>query len=239
MIVNQSEFEIRCEWGENGARQLAPLSDVVVIVDLLSFGTCVDIAAGRGALVYPCRSRDETAIAFAASIGAQLAGGRQAGAGYSLSPQSLIRIPAGMRLVLPSPNGAALSLCTDKTPTLAGCLRNYAAVGSAAQTYGRRVAVVPAGERWPDGSLRPAVEDWLGAGAIISQLNGRRSPEASAALAAFRNAQVEIEQVIRQCSSGKELIERGFEADLALAAALNVSECAPVLVEGAYRHLEA
>jgi 2-phosphosulfolactate phosphatase len=239
MIFNQSEFEIRCEWGENGARQLAPLSDAVVIVDVLSFGTCVDIAASRGALIYPYPMRVESAAAYAAAIGAELAGGRQAGPGYSLSPQSLTDIPAGTRLVLPSPNGAALSLSTGPTPTLAGCLRNFAAVAAAAQTFGRRVAVAPAGERWVDGSLRPAVEDWLCAGAIISQLSGRRSPEASAALAAFRAAQAEIEQMIRQCGSGQELIERGFEADVTLAAALNVSQCAPLLVAGAYRQAAA
>jgi 2-phosphosulfolactate phosphatase len=53
---------------------------------------------------------------------------------YSLSPQSLASIPKGTRLVLPSPNGATLTLATEKTPTLAGCLRNYRAVALAAQS---------------------------------------------------------------------------------------------------------
>lgn len=35
---------------------------------------------------------------------------------------------------------------------------------------GRTVAVIPAGERWADGSLRPAIEDLLGAGAFIREL---------------------------------------------------------------------
>ena len=79
------------------------------------------------------------------------------------------------------------------------------------------------------------MEDWIGAGAIISQLTGQLSPEVSAALAAFRNTQSQIEVVVRQSSSGKELIERGFEADLSLATALNASQCVPSLVNGAYR----
>jgi 2-phosphosulfolactate phosphatase len=239
MIFNQSEFDIRCEWGENGVVQLAPTSDVVVIVDVLSFSTCVDIATSRGAIVYPYRWRDETAITFAASIGAELADGKRTDAGYSLSPQSLTQIPKGTRLVLPSPNGSTLTMRTEKTPTIAGCLRNYRAVALAAQKHGLRIAIIPAGERWSDGSLRPALEDWIGAGAIISELNGNLSPEAGAALAAFRNTQSEIEKVVRQIGSGKELIERGFEANVSLASALNASECVPLLVDGAFIHTEA
>lgn len=235
MIFNQLEFDIRCEWGENGVLQLAPISDVVVIVDVLSFSTCVDIATSRGAIIYPCRWKDERALAFAASVGAELANAQRTDAGHSLSPQSLIHIPAGTRLVLPSPNGATLSTCSGTTPTIAGCLRNYQAVAAAAQKYGPRIAVIPAGERWNDGSLRPALEDWIGAGAIINQLNGQLSPEASAALAVFRSTQSQVETVIRRSSSGKELIERGFEADISLATALNASHCVPLLVNGAYR----
>ena len=82
---------------------------------------------------------------------------------------------------MPSPNGATLSLATGDRPTFAGCLRNARAVAQALQRYGRRIGVVPAGERCKDGSLRPAVEDLLGAGAIIQHLPGTRSLEATVA----------------------------------------------------------
>lgn len=41
MIYDQSEFDLRCEWGAQGVSQLASISDVVIIVDVLSFSTCV------------------------------------------------------------------------------------------------------------------------------------------------------------------------------------------------------
>ncbi|URD51576.1 hypothetical protein M5J74_06200 [Chroococcidiopsis sp. CCNUC1] len=73
MIFNQSEFDLRCEWGIGGVMQLAPISDVVVIVDVLSFSTCVEIATNRGAIIFPYRWQDDTAIAYAQSVNATLA----------------------------------------------------------------------------------------------------------------------------------------------------------------------
>src|SRR2546428_2235413 len=156
MTVDRSGLDVRCEWGENGIRHLAPGADVVVIVDVLSFSTCVEIANSRGAVVFPYRWKDESAAAFATSVNAELAGIQREDGAYSLSPASLINISAETRLALPSPNGSALSLATGTTPTLTACLRNCRAVATAAANYGPRVAVIPAGERWNDGSLRPA-----------------------------------------------------------------------------------
>lgn len=233
MTYDQSEFDVRCEWGLQGVRLLAPISDVVIIVDVLSFSTCVDIATGRGAIVYPYRWKDASAEAFALSVDGELAG--PSNQGYTLSPRTLVSIPFGTRLVLPSPNGSTLTLSTGSTPTLAGCLRNAVTVGQAAQRYGRRIAVIPAGEQWPDGSLRPAFEDWLGAGAILHGLSGEKSPEASAAVACFLDAQPDLLARLNTCSSGKEKQERGQTEDNDLAGALNTSTAIPVFKDGAYR----
>ncbi|NER84514.1 MAG: hypothetical protein F6K42_34335, partial [Leptolyngbya sp. SIO1D8] len=140
MKFDQADFDIRCEWGQQGILQLAPISDVVVIVDVLSFSTCVDIVTSRGAISFPYQWRDESAQAFANSMDAELATKRGEGR-YSLSPASLLSIPHGTRLVLPSPNGSTLSLATDATPTITGCLRNAQAVASAAMRHGSKIAV--------------------------------------------------------------------------------------------------
>lgn len=230
---DQADFEVRCEWGKQGVLKLSPISDVVIIVDVLSFSTCIEIANQRGAIVFPYRWKDESAKSFAESVGAELAEKRVKGR-YSLSPASLVGIDRGTRLVLPSPNGSSLSLATGNTLTLAGCLRNCRSVALAAMGYGRRIAVIPAGEQWHNGSLRPAFEDLMGAGAVISFLKGSRSPEAQLAVAAYRGVNESVKHLLKQCGSGQELVERGFEQDVDLAAQINTSGCVPTLVNGAY-----
>lgn len=233
MTFTQAEFDIRLEWGEHGVNLLAPVSDVVIIVDVLSFTTCVEIATSRKAIIYPYYGNKEMAEEFAQSVGAELAQ-KRGDAKYSLSPKSMLEIPAGMKLVLPSPNGSRLTLATGETRTLAGCLRNVRAVAEAAKKYGNRIALIPAGERWPDGSLRPSFEDLVGAGGIINYLNGNCSPEAQAAKSAFLAAEQDLKNLLLQCGSGKELVERGYEEDVYLASELNISDCVPVLQDGAY-----
>lgn len=228
---------IDAEWGRHGIETLRGHAAVFIIVDVLSFSTAVDIATARGAAIIPFPRHDrEAARAEAARHNALLAGTRDEHALYSLSPASLIAIPNGTRLVLPSPNGSALSCATGPAPTFAGCLRNAAAVAEAARAAaaGAPIAVIPAGEKWPDNSLRPALEDFLGAGAIIHHLGLPCSPEAQAARDAWRAAGAGLPDLLRACRSGRELIARGFPGDVDLAAVENISENAPRLAAGIY-----
>lgn len=232
---DQSEFDIRLEWGIKGVQLLAPISDVIIIVDVLSFSSCVDVALSRDTEVYPYPFYDDSAIAFAADRNALLASKRSKESGtYSLSPASLQHLPSGSSLVLPSPNGSTLSLNTGMAITYCGCLRNAKTVAQAAMQSGKKIAVIPAGEKWPDGSLRVVYEDLLGAGAIIRYLSGALSPEASAAVAVFASCR-EVYDALQQCASGKELIEMGYEEDVRIASQLNTSDIVPRLVDGAYR----
>lgn len=235
MFADQSDFEVRFEWGVQGLTAIAPGSTVIIIVDVLSFCTCVDIAVARGAAVLPSRWRDDSAVSFANEKGAMLANPNRRTYGYSLSPGSLAGIPPGTRLVLPSPNGATLSmLAAGLCTTVAACLRNASAVARFARQQGGPVSVIACGERWSDGSLRPAWEDMIGAGAVIAGLAGTRSPEASAAADAFHRATPMLQMEMRACASGRELIERGFGSDVELAAAHGASICVPLFVEDAF-----
>jgi 2-phosphosulfolactate phosphatase len=228
------------EWGMCGVELLRDRATVLVIVDVLSFSTAVDVAVSRGAEIYPFPLGDmEAAEAAAERVGAVLAKPRRAAGGqYSLSPASLLSAPAGLKLMLPSPNGSRLSLACG-VPVLAGCLRNAEAVAHAARelSAGGTIGVIPAGERWPDGGLRPAVEDFLGSGAIINLLDMPCSPEAQLTVNAYRASQGDITAMIRGSMSGKELAEGGFVDDVEIALQQNVSACAPVLRDGCYRIL--
>ncbi|NGQ95725.1 2-phosphosulfolactate phosphatase [Brevibacillus sp. SYP-B805] len=235
-VFQQRFHKVRFEWGPEGVRALAPVSDIVVIIDVLSFTTCADVAVNRGGIVFPYQYRDPSAIAFAAERNARLAGKR--GEGISLSPASLLDLAQGSRIVLPSPNGATCSfLAKDYGATVvAACLRNASAVADYINNQGGTVAVIAAGERWPDGSLRPALEDMMAAGAILSRLDHRRlSPEARAAAAVFHSAKHDLTRVLEECSSGQELIAMGYPEDIAMAVSWDASETVPILnPEGAF-----
>ena len=234
MFYEQANFDIRCEWGMSGIEKLSPVSEVAIVVDVMSFSTCVDIAVSNGAFVFPYRWKDETASEYAKSKNAILASFERQILEQSLSPASLIGIAANTRLVLPSPNGATLSLSSASKHTLTGCLRNCLAVAESATQLGKSIVVIPAGERWEDGTLRPAVEDLIGAGAIINHLEGTKSPEAEIAQLSFKAVRDRLLSLLLSCSSGKELDERGFEKDVELAASLNSSNAVPKLQNKAY-----
>jgi len=229
VLFDQSEYDLRCEWGLQGLHTLLPVSDAVIVVDVLSFSTAVDVVAARGAFVLPYRWKDDSAARFAEEKHAHLASDRRSEAAYSLSPASVRAIPAGAALVLPSPNGSTLCLSARNVPTFTACLRNAPAVAAHVAGIGARVAVIPAGERWGDGTLRPCLEDWIGAGAVLSSLTGRRSPEAELAVAGFERFRGDLAGVLSRCGSGKELVERGFHCDIELASEYAVSSAVPLL----------
>ena len=183
-------------------------SDVVVIVDVLRFSTTVTDAVARG------ESVPLDASAHAVSL-----------------------------------NGAAIAEAaggSDAT-VLLGCLRNAAAVADAVLDIQHRraertsIAVVAAGElasREPDAPLRFAVEDQLGAGAIVDALGAlgidHTSPESAAACEAFRGLRGAVRHLLTASGSGQELLDRDARDEVLDAAAVDAASVVPVLRDGSF-----
>ncbi|MEV1288405.1 2-phosphosulfolactate phosphatase [Micromonospora sp. NPDC049679] len=235
----------RFEWGLAGAAELGRVCAALVVVDVLSFTTSVEVAVSRGMRVHPFPWGDQAAE-YARRVGAVAAVGRSdvtPHRPWSLSPAALRTAPAVPDLVLPSPNGSAICAAASATglPVVAGCLRNAPAVARwlVAHGYGSAdtpVGVIAAGERWPDGTLRPSVEDLLGAAAVLDGLamvSGGLSVEAAVALAALASLP-DVPAAVRGCVSGRELITRGYAEDVVIAAEPGVSDVVPVLRNGIF-----
>lgn len=238
----QGDSRIRFDWGLRGAAAIAEGADVAVVVDVLSFTTTLSVALDEGIDVLPYRWRDDTAEAYAAAHDAVLAAGRQemTPGAVSLSPGTIRSARTVERLVLPSPNGSSIAYDLDSRAStcLGASLRNFHAVGEwiARHHPTAVVAVVAAGEKWPDGSLRPAVEDLWGAGAVIAELVGAHgfgslSPEAEQARAAWDVVAGRVTSVLQDCASGRELAQIGFARDVEIASEVRSSDCVPVLVD--------
>jgi 2-phosphosulfolactate phosphatase len=240
----QSQAAVRFDWGLAGAQAAGQPGCALVIVDVLSFSTAVTIAVSRGTAIYPYPWPSADIEAFAAARNAFLAVPRHQASSsqpWSLSPASLLRAPVPRRLVLPSPNGSAIAAAATRSSVLAGCLRNATAVAHWLGQHGygtphQPAVIIAAGERWPAGELRPALEDLLGAGAIIAALapDRTRSPEAAAAEALWHSCRHRAGEFLRDCQSGRELIAAGYAADVALASELDSQVTVPLLTGRAF-----
>lgn len=158
-------------------------------------------------------------------------------------------------------NGAAVAAAASAeadVTVLVGSLRNASAVAEAIlqlqEQRQRRtfVSVIAAGERTAEGTLRFAVEDQLGVGAIVAALVDRgidhTAPEAAVAAEAFRGLRRGVRHLLSGSGSGRELAERDpASAPLAAAgitpvtareaAVIDDSAVVPVLRGGAFEVL--
>ncbi|MCD2498646.1 2-phosphosulfolactate phosphatase [Microbacterium nymphoidis] len=205
----QDTYQVRMDWGTAGLARLAP-ADVIVVVDVLRFSSVVSERTAAG---------EELVLA-------------------DLAPRSL--------------NGAAVAALgasqQHEPVVLIGSLRNASAVADAIvelqNQRGARtsVAVIAAGEltsRDADAQVRFAVEDQLGAGAIIDALSTRgldhTSPEAAVAGEAYRALGGAVRHLLGASGSGRELIDRDERAVTAAAASVDADRVAPRLLDGIIR----
>ena len=240
-MYTQQPYRCRLDWGRHGTREAAAGGDILVIVDTLSFSSAAVTAVHHGGIIYPCSWEDEDPEEFARHIGGIAAVNRldvpEKGR-FSLSPPTFLQIQPGERVVLASPNGATCSRYAGQVPhLLVGTLLNAQATANAVASLlahsSLNVTVIACGERWKtptaDGELRIAIEDYLGAGAILSALPYDQSPEARVCAGAFMQTRDDLAAIIWDCGSGRELRQKGYSIDVTHSAQLNVYDTAPIM----------
>lgn len=231
---DQSRYQVRLDWGVTGLDRLAP-SDVVVVVDVLRFSTAVAdrVAAGERVPL--------DAAAHAASLNGAAVAARAAGIGGTAGI-------AADGIAADGDRKAGARGEDDPAPAvMLGSLRNASAVAAAVLAEQHRrgartsVAVIACGElssRQPGAHLRHAVEDLLGAGAVIDALGAlgidHTSPEAAAACEAFRGLRGGAHHLLAASGSGQELIERGARDDVFAASQVDAVASVPLLRDGAF-----
>ncbi|MER7796539.1 2-phosphosulfolactate phosphatase [Microbacterium sp. NPDC096154] len=145
-------------------------------------------------------------------------------------------------------NGAAVAEAASRLPhapvVLVGALRNASAVARAVKAEQERraartsVAIIAAGERTPDGGLRFAVEDHLGAGAVIDALTplgiDHSSPEAVAAAESFAALRRAVKHLLTSSGSGRELEGDPRHPQVLAAAKVDDLDVVPVLRDGVF-----
>ena len=174
--VEQEQYQVRFDWGVQGAQAIGADADVLVVVDVL--GEPADLT--------------------------------------DLLESTTAVIVAG-------------SLC-NSAAVAAWALERQADKGDRFT-----VAVVAIGETRDSGATRFALEDLLGAGAIIDALAtvgiDYCSPEAAAAAAAFTGLRNATGHLIGASTSGRAATARGDRASVDVAIAVNSSDEVSVLRE--------
>ncbi len=247
-LFSQDGFRCRLEWGRYGAQAAADRGDILVVVDTLRFSSTAVTAVQHEVTLFPCLWNEDI-VAFARRVGA-VPGGHRTGEDnrFTLSPLCYINIEPGTRVALASPNGATCARYAPTVPYLfVGALLNAQAVAkhiaALMQPSNLNVTVLACGERWrtgsEDGDLRFAIEDYLGAGAILHYLgqnlsDRNLSPEARVCAGAFRSIALPdgnnvLVTTLLECGSGRELRARGLESDVRHAAQLNLYDVVPMM----------
>ncbi|CAN5496956.1 hypothetical protein BH09PLA1_BH09PLA1_10510 [soil metagenome] len=230
---SQSPHRVRMDWGWRGCSAAARRGDAVVIVDVLRFSTAVCAAISNGVTVFPANESDNLQGMCSRFDAAHFAAG--------LAPGEYHSAMRGSRVVVRSPNGATCARLASAAPVaLIGALVNQNAVARCVRRILVQtkwtVTVIACGERWPDasddGALRFAIEDYLGAGAILWSVAGDQSAEARTCAGAFASSRADLASLLANCGSGREQIDKRDRASVEHAAIIDRYDVVPVLRDG-------
>jgi 2-phosphosulfolactate phosphatase len=224
------------------------LGSTAVVIDLLRATTTICHALAAGAKeVYAFQETDD-ARQLAERLGREhcLLGGERGGIkidGFDLgnSPAEYTRERiAGKTLVFTTTNGTrAIASCLAADRAFLASLVNLSAVSAAIAEQETAVNIVCAGT---NGELTR--EDILAAGAIVASLSAMRETnltwnddaliarDAWHGVTATEQPRQSLVAALRDSIGGRNLVELGFDADIAMAAAVDNVPVVPVVVNG-------
>lgn len=203
--------------------------DVSIMVDVLRASTTIILALENFSKIIPVRSLED-AMQLAKEYNSILAGERDGarveGFDAGNSPLDIQKFK-GESLVLSTTNGTRI-LEDIKGKTLIGSFVNAMAVAEMALKMAEdHIEVVMAGV---NGNF--VIEDFLGAGEIISHLQDQKLDEmALAALLAAQNPE-KVNEAVRKSKSAHGLVKLGFEADVDFCLKRNSTTIVPLYENG-------
>ncbi|GAA1528434.1 2-phosphosulfolactate phosphatase [Agromyces terreus] len=242
----QAKYQVRFDWGVDGARRILPGAHIVVLVDALLATTQAVLAAERG---------DTYAIAPSAadaSGAADAEGTTTADLAASLAGLDVVVLAASLRnreavarriLALQEARGERLAVAVvaageHAEPTPLPDASSDATDATHASDVSDRATGAIDDAVGAQRGIRFAIEDQLTAGAVIDSLVrlgiDHTSPEAAVACAAFEGLQHAAVHLIGASATGAGLAAAGRKAEARLATQRDVTDLVPVLRDGVF-----
>lgn len=207
-------------------------SDVSIMVDVLRASTTITIALEKIPYIIPTLEIDE-ALTMTPKNEAFLAGERGGstidGFDTGNSPIEIQKF-SGKPLIITTSNGTRILEGMSGRALIGSFVNARAVAKKAVMTAVDEIEVVMAGVRG-----RFAIEDFLGAGEIISYLQKHDLDEmAQSACLAIQNTEL-VDEHVKNSMSAKNLREIGFGADVEFCLQRNISNIIPQFKDGQIR----
>ena len=209
---DQSRYQLRFDWGQEGLRRLAP-ADVVVVVDVLRFSSTVSARIVGGETV----PHDDAAHAVSRNGAAVASAAADAGAVVFLG-------------CLRNATAVAHAVLAEQNRRAARTSINVIAAGELSGQGDAAVLRFSVEDQLGAGAVFGALEA-LGL--------DHSSPEAAAASESFRGLRSAVRHLLTASGSGQELLEADRRAEVLAAAAHDADDAVPVLRGGVWRAYEA
>ncbi|ANJ27918.1 2-phosphosulfolactate phosphatase [Agromyces aureus] len=215
--LGQAKYQVRFDWGVDGARRILVGAHVVVLVDALLVTTQAVLAAERG-----------QTLALAEGAAPDVAATETAELARDLAGRDVVVLAASLR------NREAVARRILALQESRG-ERLFVAVVAAGE---RAVSASGDDAGAPATGIRFAIEDQLTAGAVIDALVrlgvDHTSPEAAVACAAFEGLQHAAVHLIGAGGSGAELVADARKDEVRQATQRDVTDVVPELRDGTF-----